>query len=90
VKIAKENSDISLIMIDIKMPGMSGLDATMQIRKFNNMVPIIAQTAYTLWGDRDKAIEAGCNDYLTKPIKTNELINIIEKYTRNRNLIFNL
>jgi CheY-like chemotaxis protein len=60
-------------MMDIKMPLMDGLEATKQIRKFNSEVIIVAQTAYSLTGDREKALEAGCNDYLSKPIKKEEL-----------------
>lgn len=73
VEIAKNNPDIALIMMDIKMPLMDGLEATKQIRKFNSEVIIVAQTAYSLTGDREKALEAGCNDYLSKPIKKEEL-----------------
>ena len=73
VEIAGKNADIVLILMDIKMPVMDGLEATRQIRKFNPEVIIVAQTAYSLTGDREKAIEAGCNDYLSKPIKKEEL-----------------
>ena len=73
VEIAGENPDIVLILMDIKMPVMDGLEATRQIRKFNSEVIIVAQTAYSLTGDREKALEAGCNDYLSKPIKKEEL-----------------
>ena len=74
--------------MDIQMPVMNGYEATRQIRKFNNDVIIIAQTAYALAGDREKAIEAGCNDYITKPINKNELfaVGLIEKYSKNTTL----
>ncbi|MCF8229315.1 MAG: PAS domain S-box protein [Bacteroidales bacterium] len=74
------NPDIDLILMDIKMPGMNGYDATRKIREFNQDVVIIAQTAFALEGDREKAIEAGCNDYIAKPIKRSELSEIISKY----------
>ena len=73
VDIARKNPDIALILMDIKMPIMDGLEATRQIREFNNQVIIIAQTAYSLTGDRERALEAGCNDYLSKPIRKEEL-----------------
>jgi CheY-like chemotaxis protein len=67
--------------MDIKMPGINGLEATRRIRGFNTKVPIIAQTAYSLSGDREFAIEAGCNDYISKPINRRELQNLVYKYT---------
>jgi CheY-like chemotaxis protein len=67
--------------MDIKMPVMDGYDATQKIREFNKKVIIIAQTAYALAGDREKAIEAGCNDYISKPVKKEDLMALIEKYT---------
>jgi CheY-like chemotaxis protein len=76
----KQNSDYSLILMDIKMPKLNGLEATRQIRAFNTNIPIIAQTAYALSGDCEMAIDAGCNAYITKPIKRNLLLDIIKKY----------
>lgn len=68
------------------MPGMDGYEATRQIRKFNKKVVIIAQTAYAQTGDRDKALAAGCNDYISKPIKKDELMLLIEKhFAKQRN-----
>jgi len=64
------------------MPEMNGYDATMQIRKFNKDVIIIAQTAYALHGDREKAIKAGCNDYISKPINKEVLCEKIEIFLR--------
>jgi CheY-like chemotaxis protein len=74
-KFAKDNSDIDLILMDMKIPVMDGFDATKEIRLFNKDVVIIAQTAYELVGDREKAIEAGCDDYVSKPIVKNMLFN---------------
>jgi CheY-like chemotaxis protein len=59
---------------------MSGYEAIQQIREFNKDVVIIAQTAYGLTGDREKAMAAGCNDYISKPIKKDVLIALIYKY----------
>ena len=73
VSICKTNREIDLIMMDIKMPGMDGYEATKKIREFNQEVVIIAQTAYALTGDREKAFEAGCNDYISKPIKKSRI-----------------
>ncbi len=80
VEICRENADIDIVMMDIRMPVMDGYEATRQIRAFNREVVIIAQTAFALTGDREKALQAGCNDYISKPIKKDELIQIILKY----------
>jgi CheY-like chemotaxis protein len=77
------NPDIDLILMDIKMPGMDGYEATRQIKKMNESVIIIAQTAFALAGDDEKALAAGCNDYITKPINKNKLIELIQKYFKN-------
>jgi CheY-like chemotaxis protein len=66
--------------MDIQMPEMNGHETTRQIRKFNPKVIIIAQTAYALTGDKEKAISAGCNDYLEKPIFGDQFTILIEKY----------
>ncbi|OFY40731.1 MAG: hypothetical protein A2X18_11790 [Bacteroidetes bacterium GWF2_40_14] len=79
VEICKKNPDIDLILMDIQLPEMSGCEATRQIRKFNKDVVIIAQTAHGLTGDREMAIKAGCNDYISKPIKQEELTALIQK-----------
>jgi len=60
--------------------GSGSLREIRQIRQFNTEVIIFALTAFALTGDREKAIEAGCNDYISKPIKKDELFGIIEKY----------
>jgi hypothetical protein len=80
VKVCRNNPDIDLILMDNQLPEMNGYEATMQIREFNKDVVIIAQTAYALTGDREKAIKAGCNSYISKPIKKDELFLLIQKY----------
>ncbi len=80
VEICRNDPEIDLILMDIKMPEMDGYEATRQIRKFNNDVVIIAQTAYALIGDREKALAAGCNDYISKPFGGDLLVSIIKKH----------
>jgi len=69
----------SLVLMDIKMPGMSGLEAAKKIRGFNTSIPIIAQTAYSLAGDRELVLEAGCTDYISKPINRKDLLTLVLK-----------
>ena len=80
VEACRNNPDLDLVLMDIQMPKMNGYDATRNIRQFNKDVVIIAETAYGLSGDREKAIEAGCNDYISKPINDNEFRRLIQKH----------
>ncbi len=79
VEACRNNPDLDLVLMDIRMPQMNGLEATQQIRQFNKDVIIIAQTAYAFAGDCEKAIEAGCNDYISKPINKTLLYELIKK-----------
>jgi signal transduction histidine kinase/DNA-binding response OmpR family regulator len=76
----KNNSTINLVLMDIKMPVLNGYDAIKAIKEIRPTLPIIAQTAYALTGDKQKAIDAGAIDYITKPINEDELKNKIAKY----------
>ena len=80
VETCKSNPDIDLVLMDIRMPEMNGYEAASQIREFNKEVVIIAQTAYGLMGDREKAMESGCDDYISKPIRKTKLQKLIQKY----------
>lgn len=79
-----DNPNIDLILMDIKMPILNGYEATKQIRAIDTMIPIIAQTAHALPEDVEMAINAGCNDCVTKPIKKKILIDKIKIYMENR------
>jgi len=80
IEIVKNNSDIELVFMDVKMPVKNGIEATIEIRRFNKKIPIIAQTAYAQVGDRATTIDAGCNDYISKPILKNVLFDLVKKY----------
>jgi len=86
VAMCRQNPDIDLVMMDIQMPNMDGYECTRQIRQFNKDVVIIVQTAFGLTGDKEKAIAAGCNDYVPKPVNIEQLKLMIRKYFKNTNL----
>jgi len=69
-----------LILMDIQLPGLSGEKATELIREFDKDTPIIAQTAHAMSNDKEKYLEAGCNDYLSKPILITDFLTTVKKY----------
>ncbi len=79
IEACRNNPDLDLVLMDIQMPDLNGYEATRQIRKFNKDVIIIAQTAFGLSGDKEKALEAGCNYYISKPINKEKLLALIQK-----------
>ncbi len=79
VDLCRQNPEISLILMDIKMPVMHGDVATKQIRTFRPELPIIATTAFAQTGDEQRFREEGCNDYISKPIKKSELLRLLQK-----------
>ena len=83
IETCRNNANIDLVLMDIQMPVMDGYEATIHIRQFNKNVIIIAQTAYALMGDRLKAINAGCNDYVSKPLNQNLIFELLKKYLDN-------
>ncbi len=78
----KNNSGIDLILMDLKMPELNGYQATEKIRVFNKTVPIIAQTAYAFVNDKEKSIAAGCNDYISKPVEVDVLLEKMNKFLK--------
>ncbi|MBN1769569.1 MAG: response regulator [Prolixibacteraceae bacterium] len=80
VDFAKEHPETKLILMDLQMPEMNGYDATREIKKLHPEIPIIAQTAFAMSDDRTKALEAGCDDYLAKPIRSKDLLDTVNKY----------
>jgi CheY-like chemotaxis protein len=83
INFVKMNPDIRLILMDIKLPFMDGYEATKAIKQLNPKIPIIAQTAYALIGDKEKALSAGCDEYLTKPLDLKKLHEVIKPYLSN-------
>ncbi|MDB4303485.1 PAS domain S-box protein [Desulfosarcina sp.] len=82
VTFCQDNPDIDLILMDVRMPEMGGYEATREIREFNDDVVIIAQTAFALAGESKKAMRAGCDDYISKPINKNHLFKLIGKHVK--------
>ena len=82
VEACRNNPDIDLVLMDMQMPKMDGYEATQNIRKFNDKVIIIAQTANALSNESAIMLEAGCNDIIAKPIQIEELKQLIGKHFR--------
>jgi two-component system, cell cycle response regulator DivK len=78
VELTRTNANLSLVLMDIKMPVMDGFEATGIIKTERKELPIIAITAYGLSGDEHKALSAGCDDYVSKPIQTTILFEKIK------------
>lgn len=82
IDIARKRTDLDMILMDIRLPGINGMQATQAIRQFNSKIPIIAQTAYAFQDDVDRALKSGCNDMITKPINPAILIQKIRIYLK--------
>ncbi len=80
VKIFKDNPDIDVILMDIRMPEMGGLEATKYIRTVSRNIPIIAFTAFALSDDEAIALEFGCDDYISKPVRPDYLLKKIAEH----------
>jgi PAS domain S-box-containing protein len=80
VEICRNNPDIDIVFMDIKLPEMNGYEATQKIREFNKNVKILAQTAYALEGDRENSLNSGCDEYISKPINRDSLFEILLKW----------
>lgn len=81
-KIKAQTFDI--IFMDMRMPVMNGLEATSLIREFNQTTPIIALTANAFDSDRENALAAGCNHFMTKPVKKRELVDLLFRYFKQQ------
>ncbi len=79
IAICKDNPNIDMVLMDINMQVMNGYIATREIKKLRPKLPIIAQTALAIIGDREKTLEAGCDDYISKPINKDKLMEMINR-----------
>jgi CheY-like chemotaxis protein len=80
VDICRSSPNIDLVLMDIQMPEMNGIVATEEIKKFNKSIPIIAQTANAVNEEKLRCLEAGCDDFITKPVNIAELFEKIDKW----------
>jgi len=76
----KASSDINIVLMDIQMPTLNGYEATVEIKGIHPNLPIIAQTAFAMAGQKDKILEVGFDDYISKPINRKKLLSMIDKY----------
>jgi hypothetical protein len=80
VEIVRKIEGIEIVLMDIKMPVMDGLEATREIKKMKPMIPVVALTAYAMSNDKQEALGAGCDDYITKPVNIKQLKRMLNQY----------
>ncbi|PKN00167.1 MAG: response regulator [Elusimicrobia bacterium HGW-Elusimicrobia-2] len=76
-----DESEYSVILVDLSLPKISGWDLIEIIKGKYPLTPLIAATAHAMSGDRDRALKAGCDDYISKPLKPSDLVKKVDKYT---------
>ncbi|MCK5135689.1 MAG: response regulator [Bacteroidales bacterium] len=80
VECCKSDSEFDMVLMDLKMPNMDGIEATREIKKLNKQMPVLAVSAYTMADEKEKTIRAGCNDFLSKPVNPQQLMEMMQKY----------
>jgi len=80
VEMIRENSEIDLVLMDIRLPRMDGIEATAKIKELIPEIPVIIQTAYAMHSAQDDAVNSGCDEFITKPIKIETLLSILRKH----------
>lgn len=80
IEMCRKDDTIDLVLMDIELPILDGYKATREIKKIKPNLPIIAQTAFAMTGERERSKEAGCDDYLSKPIRKEELLKILSRF----------
>ena len=78
IEVFKNNAAIDLILMDVQLPIMNGRDAMLQIKEINPDIPILAQTAFAMSGDKENYLEDGFDAYISKPINVNEILLLID------------
>jgi len=82
IKYCENREDIDLVLMDIKMPDLNGLEATKRIKAIRTSLPVIAQTAYAMSTDEENCLQSGCDDYISKPLRIDELLKKIDHYMK--------
>jgi len=80
VEMVKENTEIDAVIMDIRLPLMDGLEATAKIKELIPEMPVIIQSAYAMQSTKEEALESGCDDFITKPIKVETLLAILHRH----------
>lgn len=80
IEMVRENNEIDLVLMDVRMPGIDGLETSREIKQIVPELPIIIQTANALPSVRESALNCGCSEFVTKPIKIESLIAIMSNY----------
>lgn len=80
IEICRTNKEIDLVLMDIRMPKISGLDAIKKIKEIDHTIPVVVQTAFSLEDEKEQCFAAGANDFITKPIDPHVLIEILQKF----------
>lgn len=83
-KLTMEKNTVNLILMDVRLPDTDGYELTKYFREKGVTIPIIAQTAFAMISDRQKALEAGCNDYISKPIRKEIICDLLFKYLNGK------
>ncbi len=80
INLIRNKANIDLVLMDIQLPGLNGWETIVEIKKINNTVPIIVQTAYAMKEQEKRCYELGCKGYISKPYDLNELFSLIREY----------
>ncbi len=83
INIVKKNENIQLVLMDIRLPDMDGFETTQKIKALKPSLPVIAQTAYAMYNDRELCLKRGCDDYISKPLNKDILFQKINQYIYN-------
>jgi len=84
VELCKQFPEINVVLMDIRLPLLNGLDAAREILCFRSDLPIIAQTAFAAEYDQNEVFAAGCCEFIAKPVRANEMLELIKKYLGNQ------